>query len=80
MANRRLGGMSHALDSRDASEKRVAHNLVVVIHEMYEFGIDPTIGAAAREDEPRNVLRFVRQDGKVVKALCCARWSSQPLA
>jgi hypothetical protein len=40
--------------------KLLAHNVVVVIHEMYELGIDPTFGTAPLADQPRDVLRFVR--------------------
>jgi transposase len=42
----------------EALAKLLAHNLVVVIHEMHELGIDPTFSAAPPTDEPRNVLRF----------------------
>jgi len=42
----------------EALAKLLAHNLVVVIHEMYELGIDPTFSATPPADEPRNVLRF----------------------
>lgn len=44
----------------EALAKLLAHNLVCVIHEMYELGIDPTFGAAPPADEPRNVLPFHR--------------------
>lgn len=42
----------------EALAKLLAHNVVVVIHEMYELGIDPTFGAAPLADQPRDVLRF----------------------
>jgi transposase len=42
----------------EALAKLLAHNLVVVIHEMYELGIDPTFGTAPSANEPRNVLLF----------------------
>ena len=45
--------------------KIVAHNVVVLVHEMYELGIDPDFGSTPRpepepkldEDSPR-LLRF----------------------
>jgi hypothetical protein len=45
----------------EALAKLLAHNAVVVIHEMYELEIDLTLGAKPRADEPRDVLRFVRR-------------------
>jgi transposase len=39
--------------------KLLAHNLVCVIHEMYELGIDPTFGTVPA-DTPRGVLPFIR--------------------
>jgi transposase len=44
----------------EALAKLLAHNLVVVIHEMYELGIDPTFGTLTAEESPRNILRFPR--------------------
>ena len=41
-----------------ALAKLLVHNLVVVIREMYELGIDPTFGTTPPTNEPRNVLRF----------------------
>ncbi len=40
--------------------KLLAHNVVVVIHEMYELGIDPSFGATVPTDEPRNILPMAR--------------------
>jgi hypothetical protein len=40
--------------------KLLAHDIVLVIHEMHELGIDPTFGTAPLADRPRDVLRFVR--------------------
>jgi transposase len=40
--------------------KLLTHNIVCVIHEMYELGIDPQFGAKAPTNEPRNVLPFIR--------------------
>ena len=41
--------------------KLLAHNIVCVIHEMYELGIDPTFGTApAPANAPRKVLPFLR--------------------
>jgi transposase len=37
--------------------KVVCHNIVVVIHEMHELGIDPTFGKPTREREPA-ILKF----------------------
>lgn len=40
--------------------KLLAHNLVVVIHEMYELGIEPIFAASPPANEPRNILPMVR--------------------
>lgn len=40
--------------------KLLAHNVVVVIHKMYELGIDLSFGAAPPAHEPRNILPMVR--------------------
>jgi hypothetical protein len=37
--------------------KILCHNVVVVIHEMHELGIDPTFGQNRRDGEPVT-LRF----------------------
>lgn len=42
----------------EALAKLLAHNLVVVIHEMYELGIDPTFGTVLPSDAPRDILMF----------------------
>ncbi|HEY7313834.1 MAG TPA: hypothetical protein VH643_31075 [Gemmataceae bacterium] len=44
----------------EALAKLLAHNLVVVIHEMYELGIDPTFGTMTLTDEPRDIQLFRR--------------------
>lgn len=36
----------------------LAHNLVVVNHEMYELGTDPIFGTAPQGEQPRHILRF----------------------
>ena len=47
--------------ANEVQAKLVCHNVVCVIHEMYELGIDPGFGGKAPEepdaDEPR-LLRF----------------------
>lgn len=40
--------------------KLLCHNIVCVIHEMYELGIDPSFGATPPANEPRDILRFQR--------------------
>lgn len=37
--------------------KVLCHNLVCVVHEMYELGIAPDFGGGAEPDEPR-IIRF----------------------
>ena len=37
--------------------KILCHNVVVVIHEMHELGIDPTFGGETRRESPA-VLKF----------------------
>lgn len=44
----------------EALAKLLAHNVVVVIHEMYELGIEPIFGAAPPANESRNILPMVR--------------------
>jgi hypothetical protein len=44
----------------EALAKLLGHNLVVVIHEMYELGIDPTFGANPLSHERRAELAFIR--------------------
>ncbi|HEY7329015.1 MAG TPA: transposase [Gemmataceae bacterium] len=38
--------------------KLLAHNVVVIVHEMYELGIEPIFGAKPEGEQPRHVLRF----------------------
>jgi hypothetical protein len=40
--------------------KLLAHNIVCVIHEMYELGIDPRFSAKSPADEAPAVLPFIR--------------------
>ncbi len=53
-----LRSKSDAAMVNEALAKLLCHNLVVVIHEMYELGIDPTFGAPTREELPWFILRF----------------------
>jgi transposase len=44
----------------EALAKLLCHNIVCVIHEMYELGIEPIFGATPPANEPRNILPMMR--------------------
>jgi transposase len=44
----------------EALAKILCHNLCCLISAWYELGIEPMFGAPPEDDEPRDVLRFVR--------------------
>ena len=55
---RQLAGEDRSPMKNETLAKFVCHNITCVIFAIYERGIDPTFLGLAKDDEPRDVIRF----------------------
>ncbi len=58
-----LRSKSDAAMVNESLAKVVCHNIVVLIHEMHELGIDPVFWRDEEDDGPREVIRFPGGEG-----------------